>query len=85
MEVVTRRLFVEREDGGCCFVWEAFDDCEVWTKARAPVSIDDVRLIEDIALVEIRAAKVGRDAVGVARLFGVRRLSSAARERIEAA
>ena len=85
MEIATRRHFVEREDGGCCFVWVASGDCGLWSRARAPASIDDVRLIEDIALVEILAAKAGRDAVGVARLFGVRRLSSAARERIEAA
>jgi hypothetical protein len=73
------------QDGGCCFVWVASDDCGLWSKARAPASVDDVRLIEDIALREIRAAKTGRDAIEVARLFSVRRLSSAARERIEAA
>jgi hypothetical protein len=52
---------------------------------RLPAGDDDIRQIEDIALAELRAARFGEDVIEVARGFGVRRLSTTARARIEAA
>ena len=85
MLIATAGHHVEQEAGGGRFVWLRAEDCEGWDRARPPATLDDLRLIEDIALREIRAARRGRDVVEVARLFGVRRLSTVARERIEAA
>jgi very-short-patch-repair endonuclease len=85
MQIAIDGHFVEQEVGGGRFVWLSLKDPDGWDRARAPASMDDIRLIEDIALAEIRAARRGRDVVEVARLFGVRRLSASARERIEAA
>jgi hypothetical protein len=44
-----------------------------------------IRQIEDIALAELRVGARGGDPVEVARSFGIRRLSAAARARIEMA
>jgi len=85
MAIVERRNVVELEAGGGRFVWIDAASQAGWDCARLPAGIDDIRQIEDIALAELRAAKIGRDAVEVARDFGVRRLSTTARARIEAA
>src|SRR3546814_12426640 len=55
---------------------------------RLPETTDNVRAIEDIASEELRAAARHADTgdvVQIARLFGLRRVGAAARERIEAA
>lgn len=72
----------EHED----FVWLMADDPKRWSAYRVPEREEDVRFVEEIAPEEIIAAAKaieGDDpAVDIARLFGVRRLSAAAKERI---
>ncbi|MDH7639968.1 DUF3320 domain-containing protein [Sphingomonas oryzagri] len=85
MAVAEREHFVQEESSGGRFVWSTEADCAVWGHARAPASMDDIRQIEDISLAEIRVARNGRDATEVARLFGVRRLTSTAKTRIDSA
>jgi very-short-patch-repair endonuclease len=85
MEITSRQQFVEEETGGGRFVWMRTEDREGWDLARAPASMDDLRPIEHIALREIAVALRGRDVLEVARLFGVRRISTSARKRIEQA
>jgi hypothetical protein len=85
MAFAERLHVIEEEAGGGRFVWTDARSQSNWKRARIPASADDVRPIEEIAFAELRAAREGRDAVEVARLFGVRRLSMSAKARIEAA
>jgi hypothetical protein len=72
-------------DGSESFVWTDDSQRAVWRTARAPLSEDDVRQIEEIALEELGAVVGTGDPVSIARFFGVRRLSLSARSRIEQA
>ena len=80
-----------QEEGltGGAFVWPDGETAETWTKARYPATNTDVRQLEDIALPEIAAAlrecASADRAVEAARRFGVRRLSSVARSRLDRA
>jgi hypothetical protein len=85
MAIVEQRHVVELEASGGRFVWIDAASQASWNRARLPAGIDDIRQIEDIALIELRAAKIGKSAVEVARDFGVQRLSVTAKARIEAA
>ncbi len=76
---------VEEEVGGGRFVWINSISPSTWRWARPPASDDDIRQIEEIALVELRVAARGADPVEVARSFGIRRLSASARARMEMA
>lgn len=85
MKLTERLHHIEKEPGGARFVWPDALAAQTWSRAREPAREDDIRQIEDIALAELRIAARGRDAVDVARSFGVRRLSATARARIESA
>ena len=85
MALAERQHLVEEEPGGNRFVWLDAATRSSWAQVRVPASADDIRQIEDIALAELRAGRHGQDAGEVARRFGVRRLSVAARARIESA
>lgn len=86
MAVAERLHVVEEEAGGSRFVWIDAQSRSVWDRARSPVGADDIRQIEDIALAELAIARrLNNDPIDVARRFGVRRLSSTARTRIELA
>lgn len=76
---------VEVEADGGRIVWVDAVAPSVWSWARPPASMSDVRQIEDIALSELRVAANGHDPVEAARRFGVRRVSAFARSRIETA
>jgi very-short-patch-repair endonuclease len=69
------------------FVWHAEGDVMQWSTYRVPASANDSRSIEEIAAEELRTAAsiidAGDPALEVARLLGVRRLTGAARERID--
>jgi hypothetical protein len=69
------------------FVWHAEGDVMEWSTYRVPVSANDARSIEEIAAEEVRIAASIIDAADpaleVARLLGVKRLTGAARQRIE--
>jgi very-short-patch-repair endonuclease len=66
------------------FAWLDASSAAKGTPARFPAGEDDIRQIEDICLAELRAAK-SSDPVEIARMFGIRRLSSVTRMRIEQA
>lgn len=69
------------------FIWHAEGDVMQWSSYRVPASANDARSIEEIAAEELRIAAsiidAGDSALEVARLLGVKRLTGAARERIE--
>ena len=68
------------------FVWRDALAPATWRVARLPHGEDDIRQVEEIALAELRAAaNTGGDPVEIARRFGIRRLSAAARARVELA
>jgi very-short-patch-repair endonuclease len=71
------------------FVWPDNQSQLNWCQYRVPATEADIRQIEEIAPEELRAAAsacVSDDhAVEIARLFGIRRLSSSARQRISRA
>ncbi|MEA1648791.1 DUF3320 domain-containing protein [Nitrospirillum sp. BR 11164] len=78
---------VEIEHTGAAFVWADAMAPGAWEQARLPYSGLDVRSIEDIALPELSAvirscADVEDPLTDAARRLGIRRLSSAARERL---
>jgi hypothetical protein len=73
---------------GGAFVWRSKDEPLRWSQYRVPASEDDSRRIEEIAFEELRAAILTKPSgdvpIEVARIFGVRRLASQGRERLEA-
>lgn len=89
LSVARRTVHLQREDTGAVFAWPDASSPGRWETVRAPATTADIRQIEEIALEELTAALrscAGEDReVEVARLFGVRRLSSAARARLRAA
>jgi very-short-patch-repair endonuclease len=84
---VARRHFHTSGSGGeNRFVWPDESARMTWNSFRVPVGPEDVRQIEEIAPEELRAAaevcySADRE-TEIARMFGIRRLSGAARERI---
>lgn len=87
LELVEQHHHVRQEEFEEAFVWHAEGDVMEWSTYRVPASVNDARSIEEIAAQELRiAASIidsGDRALEVARLLGVRRLTGAARERIE--
>jgi hypothetical protein len=77
------------EEGGATFVWPDANTASTWNKARYPATSDDCRSIEDIALIELAAgfsqSDPGAYVNQVARNFGVKRLGTQARARLERA
>lgn len=88
LSIARRSIHLQREDTGSTFAWPDEGAPDRWKNFRAPASTADIRQIEEIAREELTAALCscgGEDRdVEVARLFGVRRLSSAARARLRA-
>ncbi|UUL82339.1 DUF3320 domain-containing protein [Sphingomonas qomolangmaensis] len=85
MAAAQRDFDVAREAGGSVFVWRSAEQRRGWRSARAPAGANDIRQIEDIAIEELGFAGTALDPSDVARFFGVRRLSAAARARINLA
>ncbi len=73
---------VVAEQDGNLFAWSDADAVTAGASARYPTDDDHIRQIEEISLAELRATG-SADPVEIARRFGVRRLSSTARTRIE--
>ncbi len=83
--IVEQEFHLEREVGNRGFVWPMAEARGHWTIARPPLSERDIRQIEDIAPEEIRAADSRMAPSEIARFFGIRRLTTMARARIEQA
>lgn len=85
MAIAEREHYLSRDTGDQGFVWQTEEAKSKSTPARAPAADRDIRQIEEIAVEELRAADADFDSAAVARFFGIRRLTSGARSRIERA
>ena len=87
-EITKRHFHIKTDPVGGSFVWLDKDMPDTWVKYRTPASEENARKIEEISFEELRSAFLTKPAgdvpLEVARIFGVRRLASAGRERIEA-
>jgi hypothetical protein len=88
LEIAERHYFVQQNpdpDAGS-FIWLSPDDPDRWNTFRVPGSEEDVRFIDEIPREELLAAarsvENGDAPSEIAKEFGIRRLSSAARARI---
>lgn len=90
LETLAREMFpVLVEADGLPFIWPNWEAVEIWSRVRLPDGDANIRFVDEIPTAELSALArqlSGQDrAVEVARRFGIRRLSAAARERLEAA
>lgn len=86
LEIAERNHYPKPDPGGDTFLWLSRDDPSAWDQYRTPSSEQDLRRIEEIAAEEIRAAAKayaqGDTALEVSKLFGIRRITEQARERM---
>lgn len=86
LEIVERHYFVQPDPDAGSFIWLSPDDPDRWNAFRVPGSEEDVRFIDEIPREELLAAarsvENGDAPSEIAKEFGIRRLSSAARARI---
>lgn len=89
LELVEQKYHLQLDAAKALFVWKNEQHCQDWAHYRTPASDNDVRSIEEIAMEELKAAasivSAEDHALEVARLFGVKRLTSTARSKIEEA
>lgn len=89
MGLAGRHHHVVPEDGGHRFIWLDAASATSWDTLRLPATAEDVRQIEDISRIELRAVLARCTSedpvVEAARKLGVRRLSAPARARLESA
>ncbi len=87
LAIAERNHFIEPDPLQGSFVWINPEDLKGWDRYRIPVVDEEQRSIEEISLHELRAAarSISADdqALEVARIFGIRRVSVQARTRIE--
>jgi hypothetical protein len=87
LELAEQHYYVQQTGLEQAFVWQAEADVEAWARFRVPASASDLRGIEEIAAEELRMAArtvtAGDLPAEIARLFGIKRLNGAGRERIE--
>lgn len=87
LELVEQKYHLQRNAAEDLFVWLNESHRQEWAHYRAPATENDVRSIEEIALEELKAAastvSAEDQALEVARLFGIKRLNSTARSKIE--
>ncbi len=88
LEIAKRHFYIKSDPVGGAFVWHDVDLPVCWTKFRIPTSEESSRKIEEIAFEELKAALPSTPSLDlpleVARIFGIRRLTSGARTRLEA-
>ena len=88
LELVDRHHHLRADPVAGQFVWINEASPSLWSQYRIPASDEHSRKIEEIAFEELRAASVvgqaGDIPVEIARIFGIRRLASGGRERLEA-
>jgi very-short-patch-repair endonuclease len=89
LELAEQHHYVQQTGLEQAFIWQAETDVPAWDRYRVPASASDLRGIEEIAAEELRMAATTLDAADlpaeIARLFGIKRLNAAGRERIERA
>jgi very-short-patch-repair endonuclease len=89
MQIAKRHFHVVQGVGDDRFIWSTAEARASFDFYRLPTTEIEIRQIEDIAPEEIRAAATACSSteteVEIARLFGIRRLSSSARSKISAA
>lgn len=89
LELVDSHFHLREDPIGGNFIWMQADQCAMPVPVRVPVGEDSVRPLDCIPSEEIYAAHAfrgkGDPAIEIARIFGIQRLTSAGRERIEAA
>ncbi|MCK0546996.1 DUF3320 domain-containing protein [Pseudomonas syringae] len=87
LELAEQHHYVQQAGFEEVFVWHSEGDVAGWTTYRVPASSEDTRAIEEVAAEELRIAATGVDAedkaLEVARLFGIKRLTGPARQRME--
>ncbi len=87
LECAETHFHLKPDPLGGRFVWRDIQEPGQWATYRVPPSDEHLRKLEDIPLEELRAASLGitgEDApLELARIFGIRRLGAANRERIE--
>lgn len=88
LEIAKRHFYIKQDPVGGVFVWHDDDLPDCWTKFRIPTSEESSRKIEEIAFEELKAALPSTPSLDLplelARIFGIRRLTSGARTRLEA-
>lgn len=89
LAIIDQHYHLREDPVGGSFIWLHEDATTLPLPAREPATADSIRAIEAIPAEEIRAAlphaTKGDPSVEIARIFGILRLSSAGRERIEKA
>jgi very-short-patch-repair endonuclease len=85
MSLVETKNFIETEADGGKFIWMNSNTRSAGCSSRRPANTEDIRQIEDISLAELGPVCRRLEPAEAARFFGVRRLSSTARARIEEA
>lgn len=87
LELAEQHHYVQQAGFEEVFVWHSEGDVAGWTTYRIPASSEDTRAIEEVAAEELSIAAANVDAedkaLEVARLFGIKRLTGPARERME--
>ncbi|BCL74998.1 hypothetical protein JHS3_07340 [Jeongeupia sp. HS-3] len=87
IKLVERKYHMQLDSADAVFVWTDEQHRQSWASYRTPATEDDVRSIEEIVTEELKAAasvvSTEDKALEIARLFGVRRLTSSARNKIE--
>lgn len=87
LELAEQHHHVQQEAFEEAFVWHDERDVMSWSIYRVPASANDARSIEEIAAEDLRIAasiiNADERALEVAGLLGVKRLTGAARERVE--
>lgn len=87
LELTEQNHHLKHDAVGGQFVWHSQSDVLNWNLYRTPGANDDVRSVEEIAAEELLLVasliSKGDLPLEIAKIFGVKRLTSAGRERIE--
>lgn len=87
LAIAERNHFIEPDPLQGSFVWIDAQDLESWDRYRIPALDADQRSAEEISLHELRAAacaiSADDQALEIAKVFGIKRVSAQARARIE--
>lgn len=85
--IVERNHYAQADPQQGAFVWLNAHDMTQWNRYRLPETPEDVRSIEEIDMHELRSAArsviQGDRVIEIARGFGIRRVTTQARSRIE--